>query len=93
MLGLMRSVALEVADKQHSRMPIYRSRVDDVIGLHERRGGVGDVEQADIAEIHRRRSAHEADWIDDHFGAIDGNRLDHPHMNIEAHYRRVRIDQ
>ena len=25
--------ALEVADKQHSRMPIYRSRVDDVIGI------------------------------------------------------------
>jgi CBS domain containing-hemolysin-like protein len=25
--------ALEVADKQHSRMPIYRSRVDDVIGV------------------------------------------------------------
>jgi CBS domain containing-hemolysin-like protein len=25
--------ALEVADKQHSRMPIYRSRVDDVVGI------------------------------------------------------------
>jgi len=25
--------ALEVADKQHSRMPIYRSRVDDIIGI------------------------------------------------------------
>ncbi|MEO8706164.1 MAG: hemolysin family protein, partial [Kofleriaceae bacterium] len=25
--------AHEIADKQHSRMPIYRSRVDDVIGL------------------------------------------------------------
>jgi putative hemolysin len=25
--------AREVADKQHSRMPIYRSRVDDVIGI------------------------------------------------------------
>jgi len=25
--------ALEVADKQHSRMPIYRNRVDDVIGI------------------------------------------------------------
>jgi putative hemolysin len=25
--------ALEIADKQHSRMPIYRSRVDDVIGI------------------------------------------------------------
>jgi putative hemolysin len=25
--------ALEIADKQHSRMPIYRSRIDDVIGI------------------------------------------------------------
>jgi putative hemolysin len=25
--------ALEVADKQHSRMPIYRGRVDDVVGI------------------------------------------------------------
>jgi putative hemolysin len=25
--------ALEVSDKQHSRMPIYRSRVDDVVGI------------------------------------------------------------
>ena len=25
--------ALEVADKQHSRMPIYRSRVDDITGI------------------------------------------------------------
>ncbi len=25
--------AVEVADKQHSRMPIYRSRVDDVVGI------------------------------------------------------------
>lgn len=25
--------ALEVADKQHSRMPIFRSRVDDVVGI------------------------------------------------------------
>jgi magnesium and cobalt exporter, CNNM family len=25
--------ALEVADKQHSRMPIYRSRVDDIVGV------------------------------------------------------------
>jgi CBS domain containing-hemolysin-like protein len=25
--------ALEVADKQHSRMPIYRQRVDDIIGI------------------------------------------------------------
>ncbi len=25
--------ALEIVDKQHSRMPIYRSRVDDVVGI------------------------------------------------------------
>ncbi|HEY0189551.1 MAG TPA: hemolysin family protein, partial [Kofleriaceae bacterium] len=25
--------ALEVSDKQHSRMPIYRSRVDDIVGI------------------------------------------------------------
>lgn len=25
--------ALELADKQHSRMPIYRSRIDDVVGV------------------------------------------------------------
>jgi putative hemolysin len=25
--------ALEVADKQHSRMPIYRARVDDIVGI------------------------------------------------------------
>jgi CBS domain containing-hemolysin-like protein len=29
----IQEAALEVADKQHSRMPIYRSRVDDVIGV------------------------------------------------------------
>jgi putative hemolysin len=25
--------ALEIADKQHSRLPIYRSRVDDIVGI------------------------------------------------------------
>jgi putative hemolysin len=29
----MGAAALEVADKQHSRMPIYRSRVDDIVGI------------------------------------------------------------
>jgi putative hemolysin len=29
----LQEAALEVADKQHSRMPIYRSRVDDVVGI------------------------------------------------------------
>jgi CBS domain containing-hemolysin-like protein len=29
----IREAAVEVADKQHSRMPIYRSRVDDVVGI------------------------------------------------------------
>jgi CBS domain containing-hemolysin-like protein len=27
------TAALEVADKQHSRMPVYRARVDDVVGV------------------------------------------------------------
>lgn len=30
---LISEAALEIADKQHSRMPIYRSRVDDVVGI------------------------------------------------------------
>lgn len=29
----IKEAALEVADKQHSRMPIYRSRIDDVVGI------------------------------------------------------------
>ncbi|MFT3691838.1 MAG: hemolysin family protein [Kofleriaceae bacterium] len=29
----IKEAALEVADKQHSRMPIFRSRVDDVVGV------------------------------------------------------------
>ncbi|MDX2094180.1 MAG: hemolysin family protein [Kofleriaceae bacterium] len=29
----IQEAALEVADKQHSRMPIYRARVDDVVGI------------------------------------------------------------
>jgi CBS domain containing-hemolysin-like protein len=29
----IREAAVEIADKQHSRMPIYRSRVDDVVGI------------------------------------------------------------
>lgn len=28
-----REAAAEVADKQHSRMPVYRSRVDDIVGV------------------------------------------------------------
>jgi putative hemolysin len=29
----IKEAALEVADKQHSRMPIYRSRIDDIVGI------------------------------------------------------------
>ena len=29
----MDEAAVEIADKQHSRMPIYRSRIDDVVGI------------------------------------------------------------
>jgi CBS domain containing-hemolysin-like protein len=38
--------AAEVADKQHSRMPIYRSRVDDVVGIVH----VFDLLQASVAK-------------------------------------------
>ena len=31
--ALVSEAALEIADKQHSRMPIYRSRVDDIVGI------------------------------------------------------------
>jgi putative hemolysin len=31
--ALISEAALEMADKQHSRMPIYRSRIDDVVGI------------------------------------------------------------
>jgi CBS domain containing-hemolysin-like protein len=31
--ALISEAALEISDKQHSRMPIYRSRVDDVVGI------------------------------------------------------------
>jgi putative hemolysin len=31
--AMIAEAALEVADKQHSRMPIYRSRVDDIVGI------------------------------------------------------------
>jgi CBS domain containing-hemolysin-like protein len=29
----LHEAALEVADKQHSRVPVYRSRVDDIVGI------------------------------------------------------------
>jgi putative hemolysin len=29
----IQEAAVEIADKQHSRMPIYRSRIDDVVGI------------------------------------------------------------
>jgi CBS domain containing-hemolysin-like protein len=31
--ALISEAALEIADKQHSRLPIYRSRVDDIVGI------------------------------------------------------------
>ena len=31
--ALITEAALEISDKQHSRMPIYRSRIDDVVGI------------------------------------------------------------
>ncbi len=29
----LREAALEIADKQHSRMPVYRQRIDDIVGV------------------------------------------------------------
>ncbi len=61
--------ALEVADKQHSRMPVFRSRVDDIVGIvhafdilaagSERKG-------APLAEI-----AHGANYVPGSMKAID----------------------
>ena len=45
--------ALEVADKQHSRMPIYRSRVDDVVGIVH----VFDILQAATGKCRRRNGS------------------------------------
>ena len=32
----------------------------EIIGLHEGCGGMGDIEQANVAEVHGRRRSHEA---------------------------------
>jgi CBS domain containing-hemolysin-like protein len=42
--------ALEVADKQHSRMPIYRARVDDIVGIVH----VFDILQAATTKSHSK---------------------------------------
>src|SRR5262249_50199558 len=65
----------------------------EVVGLHERSRRMGDVKEADIAEVHGIRSADQANGIDRDLGAVDRDRLDHPHMNIEPHDRHVGIDQ
>lgn len=47
--------AVEVADKQHSRMPIYRSRVDDVVGIVHvfdiLQAATGRTEKKTVAEL------------------------------------------
>ncbi len=54
----VREAAVEVADKQHSRMPIYRSRVDDVVGivhvfdlLQAAREGAGKAGEQQVATL------------------------------------------
>ena len=44
----IKEAALEIADKQHSRMPIYKDRIDDVVGIVH----VFDVLQAASARSH-----------------------------------------
>jgi putative hemolysin len=43
----IKEAALEIADKQHSRMPIYKDRIDDVVGIVH----VFDILQATGAKI------------------------------------------
>ena len=54
---------------------------------------MGDVEQADVAEVHRRRRADQANGIDRDLRAVDGDRPNDAHVYVEAHDRHVRIDQ
>jgi putative hemolysin len=56
----IQEAALEVADKQHSRMPIYRSRVDDVVGIVH----VFDILQAASARPDKNDKPEKADKPD-----------------------------
>jgi putative hemolysin len=61
--------ALEVGDKQHSRMPIYRSRVDDIVGVVH----VFDLLQAGAAKDNRTIAtiAHPASYVPTTMKATD----------------------
>lgn len=61
--------ALEVADKQHSRMPIYRSRVDDVVGIVH----VFDILQANMKADGRKLAdlAHPPTYVPETMKASD----------------------
>lgn len=66
----MAEAALEVADKQHSRVPVYRSRVDDIVGIVH----VFDILQAGQAAAASRtvgEVARAATYVPESMKAID----------------------
>ena len=61
--------ALEVADKQHSRMPVYQSRVDDIVGIvhaFDILAAGPDGRQTPVSSI-----AHAANYVPGSMKAID----------------------
>jgi len=62
--------ALEIHDKQHSRMPVYRSRVDDIVGIVHLfdvlQAAPGEARQRNVGEI-----AHPATYVPESMKAID----------------------
>ncbi len=61
--------ALEVNDKQHSRMPVYRGRVDDIVGIvhaFDILAGGADQRAKPVAEI-----AHPANYVPGSMKAVD----------------------
>jgi putative hemolysin len=67
----VQEAALEVADKQHSRVPVYRSRVDDITGIVH----LFDILQAGQTQAGRSRLvseiAHPATYVPESMKAID----------------------
>jgi putative hemolysin len=66
----LHDAALEIQDKQHSRMPVYRSRVDDIVGivhLFDVLKFVGtDAKSKNVGEV-----AHPATYVPQSMKAID----------------------
>ncbi|HVV84567.1 MAG TPA: hemolysin family protein [Kofleriaceae bacterium] len=61
--------AIEVADKQHSRMPVYKSRVDDIVGIvhaFDLLAAGPEGKQRPVSEI-----AHGANYVPGSMKAID----------------------